>query len=40
VCAEESSIDFIENKEKVCGLAKEIKYNFPNDKVGFQHARW
>jgi hypothetical protein len=37
--AEESSIDFIENEEKVCGLAKEIKYNFPIDKFDLQNVR-
>lgn len=39
VSAEESSIDFIENEEKVCRLAKEIKYNFPIDKFDFQDVR-
>ena len=37
--AEESSIDFIKNEEKVCELAKEIKYKFPIDKFEFQNAR-
>jgi hypothetical protein len=40
VSAEEGSIDFIANEEKVCGLAKEIKYirKFPIDKADFQNA--
>jgi len=40
VSAEKSSIAFIENEEKMCGLAKEIKYKFPVDKVDFQNVRW
>ena len=34
----ESSIDFIENEEKVCGLVKEIKCKFPIEKFEFQNA--
>jgi hypothetical protein len=40
VSAAESFINFTENEEKVCGLAKEIKHKFPKDKVDFQNARW
>jgi len=39
VSANESSVEFIENEGKVCGLAKEIKYKFPIDKFEFQNAR-
>ena len=39
VSVNESSGDFIENEDKACGLAKEIKYKFPVDKFEFQNAR-